>query len=97
MALKRLRTIEKRLDKNPAFKEAYDNQVQYLIDSGYAKPAHDSPKYGLRWYLPHFALVNLAKPKPGIVYDAAVLINEVSRNEMILVGPHLLQTGCLEC
>ncbi|GBP87998.1 hypothetical protein EVAR_66209_1 [Eumeta japonica] len=91
-ALSRLIKLEKRLDQNEALKKAYEAQMAHTIESGYAEVAADPPREGRTWYLPHFAVVNPAKPKPRIVHDAAARARGTSLNENLLTGPDLLQS-----
>ncbi|GBP62948.1 hypothetical protein EVAR_95903_1 [Eumeta japonica] len=91
-ALSRLIKLEKRLDQNEALKKAYEAQMAHTIESGYAEIAADPPREGRTWYLPHFAVVNPAKPKPRIVHDAATRARGTSLNENLLTGPDLLQS-----
>ncbi|CAK1552938.1 unnamed protein product [Leptosia nina] len=91
-ALKRLRGIEKKLDRDPLLKSKYGEQMQALIDKGYAERA-PLERNALTWYLPHFAVVNKMKPeKIRIVHDAAAKTRGVSLNDNLLKGPDLLQS-----
>ncbi|XP_026328071.1 uncharacterized protein LOC113236280, partial [Hyposmocoma kahamanoa] len=94
MALRRLRTIERKMDASPEFKREYEAQVQNLLDKGYAEPCQgneaDSP---IGWYLPHFAVRNVNKPgKLRLVHDAAATVNGTCLNDKLLDGPDLLRS-----
>lgn len=93
MALSRLRGIERKLDRCPQLREAYTDQIDKLVQKGYAtrcKEDHsDNPRM---WYLPHFAVLNPNKPgKVRIVFDAAAKVNGTSLNDVLLDGPDLLR------
>ncbi|XP_045445582.1 uncharacterized protein LOC123653632 [Melitaea cinxia] len=98
-ALKRLRTLEKKMSKEPAFKSEYGKQVANLIDKGYAEECDGSEQASsVKWYLPHFAVVNINKPeRVRMVFDAAARVDGVSLNDCLLEGPDLLAslTGIL--
>ncbi|XP_073964374.1 uncharacterized protein [Choristoneura fumiferana] len=90
-ALRRLVGVEKKLDNNPVLKQRYNQEMNALLTKGYAEPAppHRAPRV---WYLPHFAVLNPAKPdKVRIVHDAAAKTRGVSLNDRLLTGPDLLQ------
>ncbi|XP_072931704.1 uncharacterized protein [Epargyreus clarus] len=94
MACRRLQGIERKMDKSPAFKEAYTRQVNALLDKGYAEPNMGQYVSSDReWYLPHFAVTNPNKPgKLRLVFDAAARANEKCLNDVLLDGPDLLQS-----
>ncbi|XP_072934920.1 uncharacterized protein [Epargyreus clarus] len=94
MACRRLQGIERKMDKSPAFKEAYTRQVNALLDKGYAEP--NTGQYvssDREWYLPHFAVTNPNKPgKLRLVFDAAARANGKCLKDVLLDGPDLLQS-----
>ncbi|CAG7661355.1 unnamed protein product, partial [Allacma fusca] len=65
MALKRLSSIERKMDRDPDFATQYSSKMEEFVEKGYARKvttdemATDSPKL---WYLPHFPVVNPNKP-----------------------------------
>lgn len=91
-AVRRLYSIERKLDKSPALKEQYHKQMAHLLESGYAEEATEPPQPGRTWYLPHFAVINPSKPKPRIVLDAAARTHGICLNDCLLTGPDLLQS-----
>lgn len=91
-SLKRLHNLEKKLDRNEDLKTKYEERIQNLFTSGYAEEATTPPVPGKTWYLPHFAVVNPAKPKIRVVHDAAARTAGRSLNDMLLSGPDLLQS-----
>ncbi|XP_073946597.1 uncharacterized protein [Choristoneura fumiferana] len=90
-ALKRLHTLERKLDRDEQLKKQYDERVLNLLTSKYAEPAA-APPSARTWYLPHFAVCNPDKPKIRLVHDAAAKSHGRSLNDMLLSGPDLLQS-----
>lgn len=92
-AFKRLASIEKKLDRNPNLKSKYDEQMNSLVQKGYAEEAPQKTTPGKTWYLPHFDVHNAMKPeKLRIVHDAAAKTKGMSLNDYLLTGPDLLQS-----
>lgn len=92
-SLKRLINIEKKIDRDPALKIKYTEQMEALVVKGYAEPAPEQKNPGKTWYLPHFAVINPMKPdKLRVVHDAAAKTRGVALNDMLLKGPDLLQS-----
>ncbi|XP_048483479.1 uncharacterized protein LOC125489920 [Plutella xylostella] len=91
-ALRRLRAIERKIDRDPVFGSAYEKQMDNLFTKGYAVPADGSEaSHPRRWYLPHFAVHNPNKPrKLRVVFDAAATAGGISLNNCLLEGPDLL-------
>ena len=100
-AMKRLKSTETKMDKNPVFAKEYQNKIQSYLDSGYARyltaeeAAVTTPQ---TWYLPHFGVMNPNKPgRMRFVFDAAAKSRGMSLNDFLLPGPDLLASlpGCL--
>ncbi|XP_075989157.1 uncharacterized protein LOC142986969 [Anticarsia gemmatalis] len=92
-SLKRLHNIEKKIDRDQVLKTKYKEQMEALVQKGYAEPAPRETTPGKTWYLPHFAVINPMKPeKLRVVHDAAAKTKGVSLNDMLLKGPDLLQS-----
>ncbi|CAG9125027.1 unnamed protein product [Plutella xylostella] len=89
--LKRLCSLERKLDRDPELKKKYEECMENMLKSGYAKPATTLPTQDRTWYLPHFAVCNPEKKKIRLVYDAAAKSHGRSLNDMLLTGPDLLQ------
>ena len=91
-AVRRLKTIERKMDKSPEFAKEYTAQIENLLNKGYAVPANGSERASsVSWYLPHFAVQNPNKPgKQRLVFDAAHKNRGVSLNDFLLEGPDLL-------
>ncbi|XP_041766448.1 uncharacterized protein LOC121590657 [Anopheles merus] len=95
MATKRLHSLEKKLDKDPAMKQTVHEQVHMYLEKGYAHKAtaqelaSADPKRV--WYLPLNIVGHPRKPnKKRLVWDAAVKVKGVSLNTQLLKGTDLL-------
>ncbi|XP_049886664.1 uncharacterized protein LOC126381183 [Pectinophora gossypiella] len=92
-AYNRLLSTEKKIDKDPLLKQKYNEQMEALIEKGYAEPAPSTKTANRTWYLPHFPVLNAMKPgKVRVVHDAAAKTQGVSLNDYLLTGPDLLQS-----
>ncbi|XP_048483483.1 uncharacterized protein LOC125489924 [Plutella xylostella] len=91
-ALKRLCSLERKLDRDPELKKKYEERMENMLKSGYAEPATTLPTQDRTWYLPHFAVCNPEKKKIRLVHDAAAKSHGRSLNDMLLTGPDLLQS-----
>ncbi|XP_055632345.1 uncharacterized protein LOC129772855 [Toxorhynchites rutilus septentrionalis] len=95
MALQRLRSLERRLNKNPTLDQRVRQQIQEYQDKKYIHKvtaeelANANP--ARVWYLPINVVLNPKKPdKVRLVWDAAAQVQGVSLNSMLLAGPDLL-------
>ncbi|CAK1580300.1 unnamed protein product [Parnassius mnemosyne] len=92
-AIKRLVSIEKKLDRDENLKQKYNEHMNSLVQKGYAEIAPKTNTPGRTWYLPHFDVHNPIKPeKFRIVHDAAAKTKGVALNDFLLTGPDLLQS-----
>ncbi|CAK1596115.1 unnamed protein product [Parnassius mnemosyne] len=92
-AINRLVSIEKKLDRNEELKQKYNEEMNSLIQKGYAEIAPKNSTPGKTWYLPHFDVHNPMKPeKFRIVHDAAAKTKGMALNDFLLTGPDLLQS-----
>ena len=93
-ATRRLLSIERKMDRNPAFSEVYCAKIAQYIDDGYAtKLTHSQLQMPsqIEWHLPHFGVTNPNKPgKLRLVFDAAAPSHGVSLNDALLPGPDYL-------
>ncbi|CAG7831315.1 unnamed protein product, partial [Allacma fusca] len=65
MAMKRLLSIEKKMDRDPKFAEGYTKLMNHFLEKGHASKAAQSDfenSNGKLWFLPHFGVTNLNKP-----------------------------------
>ncbi|XP_058456571.1 uncharacterized protein LOC131433969 [Malaya genurostris] len=95
MALRRMRQLEKRLDKNPLLRENVNMQINDYQLKGYAHLASFDELVNTTsekiWYLPLNVVQNPKKPdKVRLVWDAAATVQGVSLNSKLLKGPDLL-------
>ena len=92
MALYRLKSLGRKLDKNSDLKDKYSNGINDLLKKGYAAkvPEQDTGRSdGKVWYLPHHPVVNPNKDKIRIVFDCAAKYGGYSLNDVVLQGPDL--------
>ena len=64
-ALRRLYSIEHKLNRDSAFAEKYAAVIDDYVSKGFAKPLKKSELVGTigkNWYLPHHGVVNPQKP-----------------------------------
>lgn len=91
MALKRLKSVESRMHRNPQFRDQYVSQIEAYLQKGYARRLTDEEarqSFHRSWFLPHFAVFNDKKPgKFRLVFDAAATVGSVSLNSELLTGP----------
>ncbi len=89
MALKRLNSLGRKLQRDPELRCQYVSGIQALIDKGYALlvPPEDKGRTdGKVWYLLHHPVINLHKEKPRIVFDCADEHRGTSLNRKVLSG-----------
>ena len=92
-ALKRLFSVEKKLDRDPAYAVLYYREMQRFLDNGYAVKVSEEVLRPRTWYLPHFGVTNINKPgKLRLVFDAAAKTSGISLNDQLDPGPDLLQS-----
>ena len=93
IAEQRLKSLGKRLMKNPVLLENYKSGITELIEANHAEPAPEEPgKNRHVWYIPHHNVVNPRKPnKFRIVFDCAVRYQECL-NEQVCQGPNLMNS-----
>ena len=92
MAELRLRSLRKKLERNPELSEEYTEEMEDLLSKGYTieVPQNEVGRQdGKVWYLPHHPVVSPNKEKPRIVFDCAVQHRGVSLNSRVLQGPDL--------
>ncbi|XP_053698659.1 uncharacterized protein LOC128745607 [Sabethes cyaneus] len=94
MALRRMKSLEKKLSTNPQLEVAVKQQIVQYLEKGYC---HKATKEELNsadpekcWYLPLNVVVNPKKNKVRLVWDAAAEVNGVSLNSKLMKGPDYL-------
>ncbi|XP_055643410.1 uncharacterized protein LOC129779763 isoform X1 [Toxorhynchites rutilus septentrionalis] len=95
MALRRMKQLERKLEKNPELYANVCKQIDEYHDKGYAHIATpeelDAIVSNKVWYLPLNVVLNLNKPgKVRLVWDAAATVQGVSLNSQLLKGPDML-------
>lgn len=95
MALRRMRSLEARMNRNPGVRQILEKQLEDYLVKGYAhriteQELNETPK-GKEWYLPLNYVTNPKKPgKVRLVWDAAAKAHGVSFNDMLLKGPDMI-------
>lgn len=95
MAVRRLESLERRLNREPALQKCVRDQIADYERKGYAHRASlweltsvDSKRV---WYLPLGVVPNARKPgKVRLIWDAAAKVGDTSFNSQLLKGPDLL-------
>ena len=101
VALRRLRFLEKRFQKDPSLMEKYCKTVNDYIAKGHARKVPDDqidPGGKPLCYLPHHPVIHEHKPgKVRVVFDCAARFGDTSLNDQLLQGPDLTNnlTGVL--
>ncbi|KAJ0179564.1 hypothetical protein K1T71_005276 [Dendrolimus kikuchii] len=95
IAEKRLKYLERKLEKKPKLYQDYRNVIEEYLELGHMKSVDkehlENPK---AVYLPHHAVVREDKltTKVRVVFDASCKgVNNVALNDNLLVGPKLQQ------
>ncbi|KZS02851.1 Uncharacterized protein APZ42_034559 [Daphnia magna] len=77
-----------------SFAERYKAVIDDYVARGFARPLEESElkgTFGRNWYLPHHGVVNPRKPeKVRGVFDASAKYQGVALNEVLLMGPKLI-------
>lgn len=94
MAVRRMKALDRKLEKNLALKENVCQQIEDYQAKGYAHKIteaelSETPKEAV-WYLPLNVVVNPRKNKVRLVWDAAASVNGTSLNSELLKGPDML-------
>uniref|UniRef100_A0A5S6Q5T6 Reverse transcriptase domain-containing protein n=1 Tax=Trichuris muris TaxID=70415 RepID=A0A5S6Q5T6_TRIMR len=97
-ALGRLTALKRRLSVDMKLKEAYQSEIDSLVQNGIAKKevaSETDSRKGRAWYLPHHGVRSVAKPdKLRVVFDDSAVFNGISLNNMLSKGPPLLSDLC---
>lgn len=89
VAKRRLDHVEKRMDKDPKFAQAYVEKIQDYVNKGYARILDDEEKKetSKSLYLSHFGVYNPHKEKFRFVMDAKAKNGRHLLNDLLLQGP----------
>jgi hypothetical protein len=96
MAEKRLESLERRLNRDPDLKVAYEKTFLGDVDKGYARLLSneelDTPVNN-QCFLPQHPVLNPNKPgKVRRVFDGTAKYEGISLNDCLLTGPNLLNS-----
>ena len=100
MSLGRLKSLIKRLEKNPDLLEKYNNIIQEQIVKGIIERVESSEEdnENRKHYIPHHAVITPEKTttKIRIVYDASAKIKRSAKslNKCLYRGPVILEDLC---
>ena len=88
--------MEKRLEKDLEFKEAYKATIEKDLENHFVRKMHQeevsSTENDMQWYLPHHPVKHPHKPgKVRRVCNAASKFRGCSLNDKLLSGPDLLR------
>ena len=91
MAMKRLKSTEKRLKDEPKWANEYRQVFQKYLEKGYVSRVHQPSKQRAGFCLSHFPIVRLGREttKVRVVFDAAAKVDGESLNSYIHPGPKL--------
>ena len=89
-AEKRFACLERKLSRNPQFKQFYMKFMNELILKGYARESTSAVEVGKCWYLPHHGVYHPNKPgKIRVIFNLSPDFHETSINKALLPGPDL--------
>lgn len=85
MAMKRLRSLQRRLSADSSLHRQYCTKMSEYLDSGFARkiPPDELTPSPRTWYLPHHS----TGPKFRVVFDCAAKYQGTSLNDQLLQGP----------
>ena len=87
-ALKRLRGLRQRFDKDEKYKNDYICFMNEMLEKGYATKSSD--EISNSWYIPHHGVYHPRKPnKVRVVFDCSAHHMNTSLNKSLLSGPDL--------
>ena len=93
MALKRLKYLKSRLQKDETLHQKYQEKIEEHVNKGYAtklESGEGAMTSARTWYLPHHPVFHPAIPgKLRVVFDAAAKYERTSLNDNLFHGPNL--------
>ena len=95
VALKRLDSLKRRLKKDLTLHSRYSEQMQAMIDCGYAErvPDHELQTPPRQWYIRHQPVLSAKKPdKVRVAHDCASICGDKSLNDFLMKGPDLMNS-----
>ena len=89
-AEKKFACLERKLSRNPQFKQDYMKFMNELILKGYARESTSAAETVKYWYLPHHGVYHPNKPgKIRVIFNLSPDFHETSINKALLPGPDL--------
>lgn len=89
-ALKRAKSLDRSLEKNPLKKEQFLAFMEKMFQRGHAERAPPSIEGEECWFLPIFGVYHpKKKDQVRVVFDSAVKHNGISLNDVLCSGPDL--------
>ena len=95
VALKRLDSLKRRLKKDLILHSRYSEQMQTMIDRGYAErvPDHELQPPPRQWYIPHQPVLSAKKPDMvRVVYDCSSVSGDKSLHDFFMKEPDLMNS-----
>lgn len=93
IALRRLKSLTRRFEKDAKFRSDYFSFMQNLVDNGHAERVIESVDSSVKnavWYIPHHGVYHPRKPeKIRVVFDCSATFEGTSLNSHLLQGPDL--------
>ena len=93
LAISRLRSLRKRLEREEVFRQHYSDFMQELLANNHAEIVPESDlnvESGKIWYIPHHGIYHPQKPgKLRVVFDCSAYFQGESLNTHLLQGPDL--------
>ena len=94
LALQRLYSVEKKLQKSPELGKKYSNAIKEYIDKGYAIKLSEreaNKTFNITNYIPHHCVLHPKSPnKVRVVFAASAKYKHDSLNNHLLKGPDLI-------
>ena len=98
IALRRLKSLGRKMKRDPILKKKYVELVELMLQKGYAERIDEEDDVDLGdsskiWYVPHHSVVNPRKPeKLRIVFDCGAEHKRLSLNKVLIQGPDLVNS-----
>ena len=91
MAMRRLESVERRLQKDPNLAQGYGKAIGAYVEKGFARKLTDAERAESteEWLLPHHPVLSPHKPLPRVVFDSAAVHDGVCLNDCLEAGPSL--------
>ena len=89
MAVKRLKSVGNRIQRDNCYREDYNKFMSNLISRGHAQKVDPKKvvQVGWKWYVPHHGVYHPVNKKFRIVMDCSARFMGMSLNEELIQGP----------